>query len=435
MLFFKLINSSFRRNGKVYGPYLLASSMLVAINYIFAAISVNHSLHQLPSSTATTAMINISANFILLVTFAFLLYVNRFLWQQRSSELGLYSMLGMTSRNLELLTIIEKCYLFIGSIICGLVTGIIFERLAFLGLGRLLKVHSLKQPWIEPTALMRTTLYMAGFFVILMAVDLVKLHRLNPNQLWHATVKTPRRHGWLFTIMGVLGIVLLAWAYYLTLTTKPRISAFSNFMTAVVLVVIGTYLLFIAGSVIILRFLQRRKKFYYRPRHFIAVSGMLQRMEQNGASLATICLLCSAVLVALFSSISLYAGIGDSVNRYVPKDVVMITNQPLAKQQQATVKQVARNHHVKVFDQDSYQATTPQNGYWRGKRFINQGSLEHMTNDTTSSIIFVSSRDYRQLTGKPAQLNDHQVLIYSPAKQYTGDVTIAGHHYQAKELR
>lgn len=435
MLFFKLINSSFRRNGKVYGPYLLASSMLVAINYIFAAISVNHSLHQLSSSTATTAMINISANFILLVTFAFLLYVNRFLWQQRSSELGLYSMLGMTSRNLELLTIIEKCYLFIGSIICGLVTGIIFERLAFLGLGRLLKVHSLKQPWIEPTALARTTLYMAGFFAILMIVDLVKLHRLNPNQLWHTSASAPRRHGWLFTVMGVLGIVLLAWAYYLTLTTKPRISAFSNFMAAVVLVVIGTYLLFIAGSVIILRFLQRRKKFYYRPRHFIAVSGMLQRMEQNGASLATICLLCSAVLVALFSSISLYAGIGDSVNRYVPKDVVMITNQPLAKQQQATIKQVARTHHAKVFDQTSYQATTPQNGYWQGQRFINQGSLEHMTNDTTSSIIFVTSRDYRRLTGKPAQLNDHQALVYSPAKQHPGNVTIAGHHYQARNLR
>lgn len=435
MLFFKLINSSFRRNGKVYGPYLLASSMLVAINYIFAAISVNCSLHHLSSSAATTAMINISANFILLVTFAFLLYVNRFLWQQRSSELGLYSMLGMTSHNLELLTIIEKCYLFIGSIICGLITGVIFERLAFLGLGRLLKVHSLKQPWIEPAALARTTLYMAGFFVILMAVDLVKLHRLNPNQLWHTTTRSPRRHSWLFTVMGMLGIILLAGAYYLTLTTKPRISAFSNFMTAVLLVVAGTYLLFIAGSVLILRFLQRRKKFYYRPRHFIAISGMLQRMEQNGASLATICLLCSAVLVALFSSISLYAGIGDSVNRYVPKDVVMITNQPLSGEQQSTIKRVARNHHVKVFDQDSYQATTPQNGYWRGQRFINQGSLEHMTKDTTSSIIFVTSREYRQMTGKTAQLNDHQALVYSPAKQHTGKLTIAGHHYQAKSLR
>lgn len=435
MLFFELINSSFRRNGKVYGPYLLAASMLVAINYIFAAIGVNHSLHQLPSSTAATAMINLSANFILLVTFAFLLYVNRFLWQQRSTELGLYSMLGMTSRNLELLTIIEKCYLFIGSIICGLVTGVIFERLAFLGLGRLLKVHSLRQPWIEPAALARTTLYMAGFFVILMVVDLIKLHRFNPNQLWHATAKVPRHHGWLFKLMGVLGIVLLAIAYYLTLTTKPRVSAFSNFMTAVLLVVVGTYLLFIAGSVLILQFLQHRKKFYYRPRHFIAISGMRQRMEQNGASLATICLLCSAVLVALFSSLSLYAGIGDTVNLYVPKDVVMTTKQPLTSQQHETISAVARQHHAKVFDQSTYQATTVQNGYWQGQRFINQGALEHMTNDTTSSVIFVTSREYRKMTGKTARINDRQALIYSPAKQHTGAVTIANHRYQAKNLR
>lgn len=435
MLFFKLINSSFRRNGKVYGPYLLAASMLVAINYIFAAIGVNHSLHRLPSSAAATAMINLSANFILLVTLAFLLYVNRFLWQQRSAELGLYSMLGMTSRNLELLTIIEKCYLFIGSIICGLVTGVIFERLAFLGLGRLMKVHNLKQPWIEPAALARTTLYMAGFFVILMVVDLIKLHRFNPNQLWHATAKAPRHHGWLFKLMGVLGIVLLAIAYYLTLTTKPRVSAFSNFMTAVLLVVVGTYLLFIAGSVLILQFLQHRKKFYYRPRHFIAISGMRQRMEQNGASLATICLLCSAVLVALFSSLSLYAGIGDTVNLYVPKDVVMTTKQPLTSQQHETISAVARQHHAKVFDQSTYQATTVQNGYWQGQRFINQGTLAHMTNDTTSSVIFVTSREYRKMTGKTARINDRQALIYSPAKQHTGAVTIANHHYQAKNLR
>ena len=248
MLFFKLINSSFRRNDKVYGPYLLATSMLVAINYIFAAIGINHSLRHLASSSAITAMINISANFILLVTFAFLLYVNRFLWQQRSSELGLYSMLGMTSRNLDFLTVIEKIYLFVGSIVCGLVTGVIFERLAFLGLGRLLKVHNLKQPWIEPAALGKTVLYMAGFFIVLMIVDLVKLHRLNPNQLWHATAPAPKRHGWLFKLLGLLGIIMLAGAYYITLTTKPRISAFSNFMTAVLLVVAGTYLLFIAAS-------------------------------------------------------------------------------------------------------------------------------------------------------------------------------------------
>lgn len=435
MLFFKLINSSFKRNGKIYGPYLLATSMLVAINYIFAAIGVNHSLHHLASSSVITAMINISANFILLVTFAFLLYVNRFLWQQRSSELGLYSMLGMTSRNLDFLTVIEKCYLFIGSIVCGLVTGIIFERLAFLGLGRLLKVHSLKQPWIEPAALGKTVLYMGGFFIILMAVDLVKLHRLNPNQLWHATTAAPQRHSWLFKLLGLLGIALLAGAYYITLTTKPRISAFSSFMTAVLLVVAGTYLLFIAGSVIVLQFLQRRKKFYYRPRHFIAVSGMLQRMEQNGASLATICLLCSAVLVALFSSITLYAGIGDTVKLYTPQDVVMITNQPVTRQQQDVIKSAAKDHHAKISDQTSYQATTTQNGYWRGQRFINQGSLKHMTNQTTNSVIFVTSHEYRKMTGKPVRLRNSQALVYSPAKQHTGNITIAGHRYQAKNLR
>ena len=434
MLFFKLVNSSFRRNGRVYGPYLLATGMLVAINYIFQAIDANQSLKQLDAGAAIRALSSLGANFILLVTFAFLLYVNHFLWQQRSSELGLYSILGMTSRNLAALTIIEKCYLLAISLVSGLVFGVIFEKLAFLGFGRLLQIRHLHQPWISPTALGKTALYTVGFFLVLMLVDLVKLHRLNPNQLWHATAKPVARHGWLFKLAGVLGIALLAWAYYIALTTKPRVSAFTNFMAAVILVVAGTYLLFIAGSVLILHFLQRRRNFYYWPRHFIAVSGMLQRMEQNGASLATICLLCSAVLVALFSSITLYAGINDAVHSYTPKNVTLVAAQPYSRAQEKTIEKVADQHHATIKDRASYRPTTVQNGYWQGSRFVNQGSVTNMTKKTTSSVIFVTAKDYNHLTGKHVRLGQKQALVYSPAKEHSGQLTIAGQRYEARKL-
>ena len=113
------------------------------------------------------------------------------------------------------------------------------------------------------------------------------------------------------------------WAYYITLTIKPKISAISHFLLAVILLVIGTYLVFIIGSIILLKLLQKSSYFYYKPRHFIAVSGMIQRMQQNSASLATICLLCSSILVILFTSITLYAGIGSTVKSYAPEDVVI----------------------------------------------------------------------------------------------------------------
>ena len=168
-----------------YGPYLMATIMLVAINYIFLAIEANSSLKKLNTGAVTSAMLDLGFKFIFFVTLAFLIYVNRFLWQQRSREIGLYSMLGMTSHNLQLLTIIEKCYLMVISLVAGLAFGIIFEKLAFLGFGYLLNIGHISQPWFVSSAITKTIILTGCLFAIIMVIDLVKLHRLTPNQLRH----------------------------------------------------------------------------------------------------------------------------------------------------------------------------------------------------------------------------------------------------------
>lgn len=185
MLFLKLINSSFKRNLKVYVPYLISMIMLVAINYIFKAVEINRSLKDLPSATVTKALMQTGSTFMILVTLAFMIYVNRFLWQQRQQEMGLYSMLGMTRHNLQVLTVIEKCYLLVISLFLGTLFGIIFDRLAFLGFAHLLQIDHLSQPWIEWGAVINTIVIIGGFFLILMVIDLIKLFQLNPNELWH----------------------------------------------------------------------------------------------------------------------------------------------------------------------------------------------------------------------------------------------------------
>lgn len=361
-----------------YGPYLMATIMLVAINYIFLAIEANSSLKKLNTGAVTSAMLDLGFKFIFLVTLAFLIYVNRFLWQQRSREIGLYSMLGMTSHNLQLLTIIEKCYLMVISLVTGLAFGIIFEKLAFLGFGYLLNIGHISQPWFVSSAITKTIILTGCLFAIIMVIDLVKLHRLTPNQLRHPEAVTPKRHGILYSIAGILGFALLIWAYYITLTIKPKISAISHFLLAVILLVIGTYLVFIIGSIILLKLLQKNSHFYYKPRHFIAVSGMIQRMQQNGASLATICLLCSSILVILFTSITLYVGIGSTVKSYAPEDVVITSNQGLTKEQKRVINTSARQHHAKINHYLTYKMTTPQYGYWRDNKFISQGSIQKM---------------------------------------------------------
>ena len=434
MLFLKLINSSFKRNLKVYVPYLISMTMLVAINYIFKAVEINRSLKDLPSATVTKALMQTGSTFIILVTLAFMIYVNRFLWQQRQQEMGLYSMLGMTRHNLQVLTVIEKCYLLVISLFLGTLFGIIFDRLAFLGFAHLLQIDHLSQPWIEWGAVINTIVIIGGFFLILMVIDLIKLFQLNPNELWHPQQTKIARHGKFFTFAGLLGVAVLAYAYYLTITVKPRISALTTFMTAVFLVVIGTYLIFIAGSIIVLKLLQKNKGYYYRPRHFIAVSGMLQRMEQNGASLATICLLCSSVLVILFTSLTMYAGINDTVNSYAPRDLTIVTSQKLTAQQESTINSVAKKHHAQLNKPVTFTTSAPQYGYWENNRFINQGNLENMTNQTTNTVITMSTATYNQITDKHVKLAANKALIYSPAKEHRGALKIGTQKYQATPI-
>lgn len=434
MLFFKLINSSFKRNLKAYIPYLISMTMLVAINYIFKAVEINRSLKDLPSAAVTKALMQTGSTFIILVTLAFMIYVNRFLWQQRQQEMGLYSMLGMTRRNLQVLTVIEKCYLLVISLFLGTLFGIIFDRLAFLGFAHLLQIDHLSQPWIEWGAVINTIVIIGGFFLILMVIDLIKLFRLNPNELWHPQQTKIARHGKFFTFAGLLGVAVLAYAYYLTITVKPRMSALTTFMTAVFLVVIGTYLIFIAGSIIVLKLLQKNKGYYYRPRHFIAVSGMLQRMEQNGASLATICLLCSSVLVILFTSLTMYAGINDTVNSYAPRDLTIITSQKLTAQQESTINSVAKKHHAQLNKPVTFTTSAPQYGYWENNHFINQGDLQDMTNQTTNTVITMSTATYNRIADKHVKLAANKALIYSPAKEHRGTLQIGSQKYQATPI-
>lgn len=434
MLFFKLINSSFKRNLKVYIPYLISMTMLVAINYIFKAVEINRSLKDLPSAAVTKALMQTGSTFIILVTLAFMIYVNRFLWQQRQQEMGLYSMLGMTRQNLQVLTVIEKCYLLVISLFLGTLFGIIFDRLAFLGFAHLLQIDHLSQPWIEWGAVINTIVIIGGFFLILMVIDLIKLFRLNPNELWHPQQTKIARHGKFFTFAGLVGVAVLAYAYYLTITVKPRISALTTFMTAVFLVVIGTYLIFIAGSIIVLKLLQKNKGYYYRPRHFIAVSGMLQRMEQNGASLATICLLCSSVLVILFTSLTMYAGINDTVNSYAPRDLTIITSQKLTASQESTINSVAKKHHAQLNKPVTFTTSAPQYGYWENNHFINQGDLQDMTNQTTNTVITMSTATYNRIADKHVKLAANRALIYSPAKEHRGTLQIGSQKYQATPI-
>lgn len=264
MIHTKLAWHSLTHHQQQYLPFIIANSILIATNYIFITLS----MHTLSLATVSARL---GLVFILTIGIAFMFYVNSFLLKQRSRELGLYNMLGLTKHDLHLVIGIENSLIYLVSTIGGIIVGIIFEKLAFLMIKRLIKA---------------------------------------PKARW---------------LLGMIDIIILATGYYLSLTTKPSMKVLFTFSLALFLVIIGTYIVFIVGSTVFLHLLQKNKKFYYQPNHFISVSGMIYRMKQNGASLATICLLCTAVLVAMIASVSFLRGENNLLKQWNPYDIMMTT--------------------------------------------------------------------------------------------------------------
>ncbi|CAH1853263.1 FtsX-like permease family protein [Convivina intestini] len=432
MVEIKLAWHSLTRNWQRYTLFVLSSSLLVAINYIFVSILLNPSIKS-PENNGqmVISVVAIGFVFIALLSLIFMFYANGFLTRQRNQELGIYNILGMTHRELNLIVFFQNTMMYVVSLLAGLLVGLSFQELAFLVLRNLLDNKQIVGDISFPPMFI-----IAIFFLIINVLiylqDIFKMRRLNPINLLKAARQAPKepKARW---IIGGLGIVILGIGYYLSVTTKPSLSAILLFMVAVVLVVIGTYLLFIAGSIVILKLLRKNKKFYYQPNHFISVSGMLFRMKQNGAGLASICLLCTSTLVVLTAVISLFAGSQKILENFMPYDMFISSSQPLNQSQQRQIEELALDNHVKISNQRQLTTSysTPiniVNGHQVKPQFKNI-SLKNL-NLTATTI-----EQYNQWQGKHLSIAADELLVYSPKEKLKTDIlTINGITYHIKQI-
>ncbi|CAH1851938.1 FtsX-like permease family protein [Convivina praedatoris] len=432
MVELKLAWHSLTRNWQRYTLFVLSSTLLVAINYIFVSILQNPSI-KAPTNNGkmVISVVAIGFVFIALLSLIFMFYANGFLTRQRNQELGIYNILGMTHRELNVIVFFQNSMMYVVSLITGLLVGISFQELAFLVLRNLLDNDQI----VGNTAFSSVLLIATFFLVINLLIylrDIFKMRRLNPINLLKAARQAPKepKARW---IIGGLGIVILGTGYYLSVTTKPSLSAIILFMIAVVLVVIGTYFLFIAGSIVILKLLRQNKKFYYQPNHFISVSGMLFRMKQNGAGLASICLLCTSTLVVLTAVISLFAGSQKIMENFMPYDMFMTSSQPLNQTQQKHIKELATDNHLKISNQR--QLTT---SYSTPINIANEHQVKPEFKDISLKNLNLTAttvEQYNQWQGKHLSVADDELLVYSPKERLKTDIlTINGITYHIKQI-
>ncbi|MCM3443229.1 FtsX-like permease family protein [Metabacillus halosaccharovorans] len=428
----KLAITNIRKNGKTYYPYILTCMGTVSMYYIMHFLSLNEGLDNMAGGNSLKTILNLGTYVVAIFSVIFLFYTNSFLVKRRKKEFGLFNILGMEKKHIAKVMAWEALFVAFTSLIIGLFTGILMSKLMFL---LLLKILHFKVSFgfvISWNSILGTVALFIGIFILTLLNNLRQIHLANPIELIKGGEVGERepKTKWLLTFGG---IILLAIGYYIALTTESPLNALNLFFTAVVLVILGTYALFIAGTITLLKILRKNKTFYYKTRHFISVSGMIYRMKQNAAGLASICVLSTFVLVMLSSTVSLYVGMEDLLRTRYPQDITVSANN-------LSVEASDELHSLVMTEAEKQVTMTNPIHY----RYL---SLIAIQNDHTFSaghegksfnkfsvLNIIPLSEYNRLENQSMTLKQNEVLLSTFHGEVEGDsIKIAGNTFDIKE--
>ena len=371
----------------------------------------------------------------MIIVFAviFLFYTNSFLIKRRKKEIGVYNILGMGKRHIARMMAVETILTAGISILGGLVFGIIFGKLMYLLLLKILHNSVDMQFSVNGTAIVQTVILFAGIFLLTYLYNILQIQLVNPVELLHGGnqgEKEPKSR-WLLVIVGVAA---LGNGYWIALTTEAPLEALLKFFVAVVCVIIGTYALFIAGSIVVLKILRKNKAYYYNPKHFTSVSGMIYRMKQNGAGLANICVLSTMVLVMVSTTVSLYAGMEDILDSRFPRDVSIVCNEADTNKEetlQRLIKEQCEKAGVKITDRVRYRYGS-MNAVLKGN---NLEKIEQYYPDNHFYYVeMITQEEYNRIEKQNVSLKEQEILTYTTnGKCGKKQINIAGQNYQVKK--
>ena len=416
---FKLISSlavsNLKKNRTLYIPFSIASITMMVITYILLALSTNKTILQSNGGNTVVMALGFGVVIMLLVSTLTMIYANGFVMKNRSKEFGLYSILGLSRSQIQLLQVVEMLLFAVINLIVGLVLGVLFNRLAF---ALLLKAMRFTVPIsyeFQFVSVIMIGILFSGIFVFLMILNAIKIRVSRPLELLREK-KSGEKTGRFLSIRALIGVAILGYAYYISQSIESPIKALGWFFVAVLLVVIATYILFDAGSIALLRFLKNRKTFYYRPINFISVSNLIFRMRKNAMGLASICILSTMVLVTLGTTGSLQFGAQEVINRTSPTDFTfrnMYRNPEETAAYSKEAKQLAAGTASKVTD------------FYEYSYILTGGNQEGNVLDTNvkklgtlpeSMVVLVSVEDYNRNSGENITVKPGEMVI---GEQYT----------------
>lgn len=424
-LFPSLAWQNIRKNGKFYIPYILTIIGTVAGFYIICAIASDKGMRKLRGAQNVESMMTLGILIVGLFVVIFLLYTNSFLMKRRNKELALYNILGMEKRHIALILCCESLFVALMGITGGILSGILLHKLVTLALFKLIHFDVPFGLSVSRTGVNVTVVLFSSIIFVTLISNLLRMRKANPVDLLRRTYAGERepKSKWLIALIGVL---TLGGGYYIAMTTKTAMKALSVYFLAVFLVIVGTYCLFTAISIVILKILRRNKKIYYKTKYFIGISGMLYRMKQNAVGLANICILSTMVLVMVSGTLSLYLGTEEALDIYYPGQIGIrvkiddVTANGFKKDVMTEkINEIIKNNKAEITDIDDY--TYLAFTVAKGDGFYHSETGWRNSEDFLQ-LCFITQSDYKKLTGRTVDLNDNEILLLDATNEVKDDI-------------
>jgi putative ABC transport system permease protein len=363
----------------------------------------------------------------------FLFYTNSFLMKRRKKELGLYNILGMEKRHIAKILFCETLITMFVTMFLGLLSGILFSKIIFLLLFKLIYFSVPLGFYVSVNSLFITLAVFCGIFFFTLLFNLMQIHMSNPIELLKGS-NTGEREPKSKKLLTFIGIVTTGTGYYIALTTESPLNALYLFFIAVILVIIGTYCLFTAGTVAMLKSLRKNKNYYYQTKHFTSISGMIYRMKQNAVGLANICILSTAVLVMVSTTVSLYISTDEQLENRCPNDISITFYNKKGEYQEKAIEKIKslaleQKRNISSLANYSYLEFSAEK---KGDTFSTD-SGNYISNSNISDLYFVTADEYERLTGNSKNLNENEVLVYSTEKFEGNSFKLFDKQYNIKE--
>lgn len=405
----KLALNNIKSNRRFYFPYLLTCIFTVAMFYIVLFIRYNEGLSEVVGGAYVESYMAFGSFIIGVFSVILLFYTNSFLMKRRCRELGLYNILGMEKRHIACVMLFETLFTGVGTIAVGILTGIVLSKLVYMLLLRLVNFPVPLGMSVSLPGIISSCVLFAVIFLLILAYNLWHIRLSNPIELLRgaqAGQKEPKTKA----LLAVFGLITLAGGYTIAILVKSPIDAIVWFFVAVILVIIGTYCLFTAGSIALLKILRSNKTYYYKTKHFISISSMIYRMKQNAQGLSNICILSTMVLVTVSTTVTLYAGMSDYLDMMYPYDVGLRFEMP----EENTLSSYT-SFLQDIAEEEGYGVTsTTWYEYWTMTARYEDGSMVALADydQLNCYLILLTQEAYGRYVGHDIQLAQDEVLLF-----------------------